>query len=501
MQAQNLSTAVHTLAQNTHPFSDADLDQAWAWGPHAEGVRFALIGTYHELRDLAVVLAAKRSQQGQPLTMAQHALAQYHAAYRDLQALVLGVTDALYNTEPAPGEWPLRYVIAHIVGAERNFFTLVHYGKERQRDGVKRPSQLPADELERVMGPSADLVDIMENDGLSAIMTYYETIHERVLLEAADISDAELQGPSLWWEEIEFSLQHRLHRFDAHLRQHTLQAQKTLDALGYHATEARRLLRLVYNALAEVEGYLLGAPELDAAITPAIIAKIEERTADVTALVADTRAVATAVTQGDLALVKKLVAQRPSLINALDQQRLPIILTAAYHRHTAIVNFLQEKGVELSIFEAAAVGRLDVVQREAADDPEDVNAYGRDGFTPLQLASYFGFPHIVTWLIENGAAVNTVSRNPSKLTALHAATAANDIQSVNALLAAGANVNAQQNGGVTALHAAARNGNLEIVQILLDHKADAQIRTDDDKSALDFARDNNNSDIVTLLEG
>ncbi|MCA9951231.1 MAG: hypothetical protein KDE48_16385 [Anaerolineales bacterium] len=66
MHTQKLSTAVHTLAQQTYPFTDADLDQEWAWEPHAKGVRFALIGTYHELRDLSVVLAARRSQQGQP---------------------------------------------------------------------------------------------------------------------------------------------------------------------------------------------------------------------------------------------------------------------------------------------------------------------------------------------------------------------------------------------------------------------------------------------------
>jgi hypothetical protein len=53
----------------------------------------------------------------------------------------------------------------------------------------------------------------------------------------------------------------RLHRFDSHLRQHTIQIEKTLGLLGHYPTEAVRLLRLIYASLAQVEGALLGASE------------------------------------------------------------------------------------------------------------------------------------------------------------------------------------------------------------------------------------------------
>ena len=74
-----LLTSVNKLAGEMQNLSDADLDQRWAWGPHAEGVRFALLGTYQELRELAVRLAEER-RLSRPVTTAQHALAQYHAA-------------------------------------------------------------------------------------------------------------------------------------------------------------------------------------------------------------------------------------------------------------------------------------------------------------------------------------------------------------------------------------------------------------------------------------
>jgi hypothetical protein len=85
------ASAIHELAQATAGLNGADLDREWAWGPHDEGLRFVLLGSYHELRDLAVQLAAERPIAGNPITMFQHALGQYHAAYRDFQAALLNV--------------------------------------------------------------------------------------------------------------------------------------------------------------------------------------------------------------------------------------------------------------------------------------------------------------------------------------------------------------------------------------------------------------------------
>ncbi len=499
VKTNSLATAVIELAQTCQHMSDADMDQPWAWGPHVEGVRFALIGTMHELRDLALDVAAARYQAGRPPSMAQHALAQYHAAYRDLEAVLLGVGDGQYGQEPASGEWPLRYVLGHMAGTERHFFALVHYGLMRQRDGKQRPSRLPDGETERLLGTTDDLQDIMENYGYPELWAAFTQLHNHALDEFAGISDAELQGPSLWWEGAEYPLQHRLHRFEAHLRQHTVQAEQTLAAIGHTPNEARRLLRLVFNALAEVEGLLIGAPDLLMADRQALAAVIQARTAAVVEVTAQARALAMAVSDGDLAQVKQILQQQPTLVNARDQKRLPVILTAAYHQQTDIVSLLMTTGAELSIFEAAAVGRLDVVEQEAAADPEDINGYGRDGFTPLQLACYFAFPHIALWLIENGADVNAVSKNVQQITALNAAAAGNDALIVGALLEAGADANAQQTGGFTALHAAAQNGNLEMVNLLLARGADTAVQTANGQTAWELANKADHLSIADLL--
>ena len=55
----------------------------------------------------------------------------------------------------------------------------------------------------------------------------------------------------------EIDVRFRLHRFAAHVVEHTVQCEKTLDALGGQATEGRRIGRRISAALGELEG--LGA--------------------------------------------------------------------------------------------------------------------------------------------------------------------------------------------------------------------------------------------------
>jgi hypothetical protein len=46
----------------------------------------------------------------------------------------------------------------------------------------------------------------------------------------------------------------RLHRFAAHLVEHTVQCEKALAALGWRATEGRRIVRRLTAVLGELEG-------------------------------------------------------------------------------------------------------------------------------------------------------------------------------------------------------------------------------------------------------
>lgn len=280
MNQSGLSYAVEQLAQTMLALSDADLDHDWAWRYHSEGVRFALLGTYHELRALAVEIATGRAEAGQPLTIAQHTLAQYHAAYWDLLAVMLGVEDAILDTPPAEGEWSPRRVLDHIIGGDALFFTLVHFAREQQHRG-EAPRNVKQEDFEALMGTEEEFDRQIAEQGLVGILNFYDGLHKRIMTEFADLSDAELNAPSLFWEGEPLSIRYRLHRFDAHLRQHTIQMVKTLAVVGPEWTEAKQLLRTVYNALAEVEGALLGNWDFKLERQEEVAAEIEARAMEI----------------------------------------------------------------------------------------------------------------------------------------------------------------------------------------------------------------------------
>lgn len=500
MSEQSLQQAVGALAAATQALSDADMGQPWAWGPHQEGVRFALIGAYHELRDLAVRLAAERRRHGPPQTMAQHALAQYQAAYRDLQAVLLGVTADMYDTEPAPGAWQLRYVLGHTAATERVFFTLVHYALQRAREDEERPLQLPEGEVERVVGSRDDFVTLMENGTLAEMWDFYERLHARALAEFVGISDAEMETRSLWWEGIEYTLHHRLHRFDAHLRQHTVQAEKTLAAIGHPPNEAQRLLRLVYQALAEVEGVLLGAPDLGREARAELAAQLAARAQEVEARADAVHRLQTAATAGDLDTVKQLVAEEAALANAQDEQEIPLVLAAHYNGRRDVVAYLVDAGAELNVFAAAALGNLELVQQEVSAWDGWIHEYGTDGFTPLQLACYFGHEAVAAWLIAQGADVEAAAKNRMRIRPLHAAAANGNLAILETLLAHGADVNAQQARGFTALHTAADSNNPEMARLLLQHGADRELHSDDGQTPLALAQAKGRDGVAAVLQ-
>jgi hypothetical protein len=276
----SLAQAVFAFGGVCQGLSDAELDCAWAWKAYQEGVRFAFFRTYEELRQLAATLATERLASGPPATTAHQALAQYHTAYRDLQAVLLGVGDDLLDRPPAEGDWPLRVILGHIQAAERQFFSRIWYAVSRRRQAGEGPVQMPDGEVEAFAGGWDDFEQAMDGGTLAGILMSHDALHDRILHELADVQEEELSAPSLWWEGYEVTVQFRLHRLDSHLRQHTVQIAKTLDLLGHGPGEARRLLRLIYAALAQAEGVTIGAWKLGAGrrhrVARAIAARADE---------------------------------------------------------------------------------------------------------------------------------------------------------------------------------------------------------------------------------
>jgi hypothetical protein len=488
------------LANVSHAFSDVDMSQPFHWRKHGEGVRLALIGTHHELQDLAARLAVQRSQSGPPTTLVQQVLGQYHIAYRELQATLLGITDEQFDQEPAAGEWPLRITLGHIFDAERTFFTLIQSGLQQQKAGSERPFTFPDGEVERVTGSQDAFYDITDNQPLAVILTHYEAFHQRVLAELVGLTDEQFLGPSpIWWEEEEYSLQYRLHRFEAHLRQHHVQIEKTRQLLNLPETEARQLLRLVFRALAGLENNLLGAPTLGAEPRQTLAEAIKRRTQTVQQVFSDCRQLETAVNENDLTTVQQITIDHPALANALGQNGLPLLMNAIYQQKTAVADALQAAGATPDIFAAAALGDLKRLQTLAEQWSGYLNLFAKDGFTPLQLACYFNQEAAALWLIAQKADINAIAKNQMRIAPIHATVTHGNLTVLRALLENGAAVNAAQAGGYTAIHQAAHRNNIPMAQLLLEFGADPHQPDGKGQTALQLAQAEENVEVTAVF--
>ena len=208
----------------------------------------------------------------------------------------------------------------------------------------------------------------------------------------------------------------------------------------------------------------------------------------------------TAIKQDDLAQVKESLRADASLAQARSETGETPILTAIFYGRQEIKDFLLSRGIELDIFEAAAVGNLSRVTQLTSQDASLVNAFSPQGFPALALAAFCAHLDIVKFLISKGADTNAIARNATGYTALTAAVTAGQVEITAALLAAGAKANYRYGQGHSPLHSAAASGNARLVTMLLDHGADPSGRMDDGQTPVSLAESKGHKEIVNLLK-
>ena len=207
-----------------------------------------------------------------------------------------------------------------------------------------------------------------------------------------------------------------------------------------------------------------------------------------------------AIAAGDEERVRELVATRPELAAAHDEEGLSAVLRAAYAGQGTLVDFLLDANPALDVFDAAAVGRERGLEELLEADRELARSWSPDGFTPLHLAAFFGHEGAARLLLEHGADANVVARHATlQVAPLHSAAAGAHPGIVKLLLEAGADATARQGGGFTALHSAAQNGDRDSTDALVEHGADTGATDADGRTPADLAAAAGHDDLVDFL--
>ena len=271
-----VTQAVEELVGATVDLSDSDMGRPWVWREYdEEGLRFTVLLAQHELRDLAVRLEALRARKGPPESQAERILGQYHLAYRDLTGALAGLRDDDLDRVPAEGEWPVREVLKHMLGAEYGFLGVVQYALAPDRPKGLEEAEERWDSWRDEHGYRAPKT--LEG-GIADVRNALFEIHRRILRELGPLPDEALEEPAMFWDG-EKPIRFRLHRFEAHMVQHTVQVEKSLEWIGRGPTEARRLIRILYRDLAPVE--MLGSTQFGEKEREAVAKALSERAAEI----------------------------------------------------------------------------------------------------------------------------------------------------------------------------------------------------------------------------
>jgi hypothetical protein len=282
-----LTLSIEKFASALVNVQDSKLDLPWKWKGHDEGIRFSFFVTQLELRQLAARLASERAtgMKLPPATTAQRILAQYHSSFMDLQASLAGLSQKNSSRSPSKKEWSPQAIYAHILDGELAFSAVIRYALENHRAGKWLPVPIPEKEYPRLYGIKEKAFTQLMKSSLQKMVTFHKVFHSKILYEFAGISNDELTLPATFWEETRFHIGYRLHRFEAHSRQHTIQIDKTLNLIGCGPTEAKRLIRMLYSALAELNGNLIFPSEKKNQESIELARTIDSRTKEISKLI------------------------------------------------------------------------------------------------------------------------------------------------------------------------------------------------------------------------
>jgi ankyrin repeat protein len=194
-----------------------------------------------------------------------------------------------------------------------------------------------------------------------------------------------------------------------------------------------------------------------------------------------------AADNGDLAGVQAEL-DKGADVNAKDNDGWTPLHIAASKNHREIVELLIAKGADVN----------------ATGESSSVFIW-QGGFTPLHYAAVNGHKEIVELLISEGADVNAKADNGltprdwaikrthtkiadflrthgGKTSSIHFGVGDGDLAGVQALLDAGADVNAKDEDGLTPLHRAALAGHKEIVELLITKGAEVNAKDNSGKT-------------------
>ena len=234
---------------------DAALERRWTWLPSdfdEIDVRYGIYRIHESLESAIAAIGYGRgdgaSQRPGPAIPALQAMA---VARWELHGALAPLSDADWDADPGADQWTVRQTVGHIIGSQRSYgWSNAWFLSQGFRIGeaIRAPAgTLPEEppEKDEAAGRAAEVRARLDK-----------------VVDANIAASAALDGDDLRvgarWAGIHIPIDFRLGRYGSHIREHTVQVDKTLALTGRRPTEVERICRLILGSYGRLEALFVG---------------------------------------------------------------------------------------------------------------------------------------------------------------------------------------------------------------------------------------------------
>jgi hypothetical protein len=270
-----LRSAVESAGRQLLAVPDDRLEAVWPWpGSTSEvDVRYGYYRLFELLEDAGAavgaalaagdVAAAAGGQRGAAATVARWSL----------HGLLLPLSDPDLDRDPGNKEWTVRQTLGHMIQSQQFYGSFTAWWLTQ----APTPAAIPPPALTYAVPSEAEL----SAGSVADVRARLDALLDLAMARLGGLDEAQTAVPARW-SGGEVTVGFRLGRWASHMREHTIQVEKTFVMLDRPTTEVERLVRLIFEAYGRLEETVFG---IDAAAARPAAPILTRAAADVSELV------------------------------------------------------------------------------------------------------------------------------------------------------------------------------------------------------------------------
>jgi hypothetical protein len=269
---------VVAAARDLLAIPEAALTRPWPWigGVEDEEVRYGAYRAAEALEQAEIEARAMASTADATERRVARIFGATTAARWDLHGLLLPLDERQLDPDPGGGEWSIRLVMGHIISGERGYAWANAWVQEHGPDPDDPTRQIRVDES--FWGAFPDEATTEAAGTIDDLRARLDAITDLSAERLAGLPDDKLAIPTRW-SGFPVSLGFRFGRSASHIREHSIQIEKTLALVGFAPAEPVRLVRHVLAAYGRAEAVVFGRQGVDAAVERVVQGAAEARQA------------------------------------------------------------------------------------------------------------------------------------------------------------------------------------------------------------------------------